>query len=57
MGSLQIPNIYTYKKAEDFSIPLPFLMLPLGEVLHSYREDLQHCPLEGAAASAQTPQH
>lgn len=27
-----------------------------GEGLRSYREDLQHCPREGDAASAQTPQ-
>ena len=42
---------------EDFSILfLLICCLFAGEVLHSYREDLQHCPLEGVVASAQTPQ-
>lgn len=34
----------------------PHLLSFAGEGLHSYREDLQHCPREGVVASAQTPQ-
>ena len=42
---------------EDFSILFHLICcLFAGEVLCSYREDLQHCPLEGVVASAQTPQ-
>lgn len=42
---------------EDFSVLFHLLYcLFAGEVLHSYREDLQHCPLEGVVASARTPQ-
>lgn len=57
--SFLVTGLLEMQKAssEDVSVLFhPICSVLAGEVLGSYRGDLQHCPLEGAVASAQTPQ-
>lgn len=55
-GLLQMQKASFKDFSNLFLLSILICCLFAGEVLHPYREGLQHCPLEGFVPSAQTPQ-